>query len=329
MKKLFSVFLAVIIASFASLAMANMIDTSLSPTSPTVKIGIQPWLGYGQWYIAQEKGIFKDHGLTDVSITNFVEDKDINAALASGQIDGANVATHTAMSMVSAGIPVKIIILLDSSKTADAILTDSTINTLDDLKGKSIAYEEGTTSDILLRSALNEAGISWSEITPIPMPAASAGSALITERVPVAVTYEPYITVAKTNNPTLRVLYDGTKAPGIISDVFVVRNDIIEKDPGKVLALVKSWNDSLSYYKEHNQDGRAIIAKGIGEDPEAITAAFDGVIFLSTTDNKTEFNGKFKEHIFEQILKAADSAGMIMQPITFDDVVDSRFVNAL
>ena len=42
-------------------------------------------------------------------------------------------------------------LLEDLSTKADAILAGPGVNTIKDLKGKKVAYEEGTTSDILLR----------------------------------------------------------------------------------------------------------------------------------------------------------------------------------
>ncbi|QIQ20351.1 ABC transporter substrate-binding protein [Zophobihabitans entericus] len=318
-----SLFMGTVFSASAALNTDN-----IQPESPTFKMGIQPWLGYGQWYVAQEKGLFSDNGLTQVEMLNFSEDKDINAALASGQIDGANVATHTAMSMVSAGLPVKIVLLLDTSQTADALIVDSSIKALADLKGKQVAYEEGTTSDILLRSAIEQAGLSWSDIIPVPMPAASAGSALIAKRVPAAVTYEPYLTVAHNTDPTVVTLFSGNDAPGIISDVFVVRDEVIEKRPNQVLALIKSWDSAVNYYNSHNADGRNIIAKGVGAEPEEVSSAFDGVRFYSVADNKAEFSGHFKQDIFSQILKAATDAEMMMSPVTFETVVDSQFVEA-
>ena len=90
---------AIAIGLLASAA-AHAADAAI-PTTPeagSFKLGIEPWLGYGQWDIADSKGIFKANGLSDVQIVNFSEDKDIDAALASGQLDAANIATHTAMS---------------------------------------------------------------------------------------------------------------------------------------------------------------------------------------------------------------------------------------
>ena len=82
-------------------AAARADDIPAKPEAGTFKVGIEPWLGYGQWHVAAKKGLFAAQGLSDVQIVNFNEDKDINAALASGQLDAANIATHTAIGMVA------------------------------------------------------------------------------------------------------------------------------------------------------------------------------------------------------------------------------------
>src|SRR5262249_32859195 len=124
------------------------------PESGAIKMGIEPWLGYGQWHIAAKKGLFKQAGLDSVEIVNFTTDADINAALAAGQLQCGNIATHTAMAFAAAGLPIKIVALLDVSMTADAIISTGAVGSIADLKGKQVAFEEGTTSDILLNYAL-------------------------------------------------------------------------------------------------------------------------------------------------------------------------------
>ena len=71
-------------------------DIPATPESGPIKMGIEPWLGYGQWHIAAKKGLFKKVGLDSVDIVNFTTDADINAALAAGQLQCSNIATHTA-----------------------------------------------------------------------------------------------------------------------------------------------------------------------------------------------------------------------------------------
>jgi NitT/TauT family transport system substrate-binding protein len=114
-------------AAFGSIAAfrpAFAQDIPAKPEAGGIKMGLEPWLGYGQWHVANKKGLFKAQGLDSVELVNFTQDADLNAALASGQLDCANVATHTAMAFAAAGLPIKIVMLLDVSMTADAILSD-------------------------------------------------------------------------------------------------------------------------------------------------------------------------------------------------------------
>ncbi|TGQ80066.1 transporter substrate-binding domain-containing protein, partial [Mesorhizobium sp. M2D.F.Ca.ET.206.01.1.1] len=158
---------------------------------------------------------------------------------------------HTAMGMVAAGLPVKIVLLLDVSMTADAIVAGKDVTSIAGLKGKQVAFEEGTTSDILLKYALARNGMSVADIQPVPMPTADAGGALIAGQVPVAVTYEPYLTVAMAQNKDVKLLFTAGEDPGLISDVLVVRDEVIKSRPGQVLAMIKSWDAAL---KDYNAD---------------------------------------------------------------------------
>ena len=163
---------------------------SLPAVEPgTFQMGTEPWIGYGPWWIADQKGLFAQNGV-QAQITNFNTDADINAALISGQINGANIATHTALRLASEGTPITIVLLLDQSNAADAIVAGKDITSIADLKGKQVAYEEGTTSDILLRYALSQNGMTMDDITPVLMGAADAGVAVTAGQVPAAVTYE-------------------------------------------------------------------------------------------------------------------------------------------
>ncbi|PWC20862.1 ABC transporter substrate-binding protein [Brenneria roseae subsp. roseae] len=311
---------------------AGLLTTSAmaapAPEPGAFKMGIQPWLGYGQWHIAQHHDLFAKHGLEKVDIINFAEDKDVNVALASGQIDGASIATHTAMAMVSAGLPIKIVLLLDQSESADALLVSKEIASLTDLKGKPVAFEEGATSDILLHSAVTSAGMNWSDIVPVPMPADSAGSALIAKRVTAAVTYEPYISAAKKQDPSLKVLYSGSSDPGLISDVFVVRDAVLKEKPGQIAALIKSWDDALTHYQANTTADRALIAKAVGATPADLDTAFDGVKYYSLAENKQVLSHSFADQTFTHVLHAATDAGLIPKPVTAAQVIDASFVNS-
>ena len=300
------------------------------PTTPepgSFKIAIEPWLGYGQWDIADSKGFFKEHRLQDVQLVNFTQDKDLNAALASGQVDAANVATHTAMVMAAAGLPIKILILLDFSLKADAIISVD-VNSVADMKGKQVAFEEGTTSDILLNYALQKNGMTIADVTKVPMPASDAGTALIAGKVPVAVTYEPYLTTAMQQNAKAKLIFTAGEDPGLISDVFVVRTDVLEKRPGQVLALLKSWDEALAYYRANTADGQAIIAKAVGDTPANLKTAFDGVRYYSLAENAQHLTGDFTTQTAADVMASAKKAGILTSDVDVPSLIDARFLKA-
>ena len=328
-KKLSGAFIALGMVGLLAGTAAHAGDSiPAKPEVGTFKIGIEPWLGYGQWHVAAAKDLFKKSGLDDVQIVNFSEDKDINAALASGQLDAANIATHTAMGMVAAGLPVKIVSLLDFSLKADAILAGSDIKSIADLKGKNVAFEEGTTSDILLHYALSSNGMSIDDITRVPMPAADAGSALIAGKVPVAVTYEPYISTALAQDKNVKMLFEAGKDPGLVSDVLVVREEVLKSKPGQVLAMIKAWDAALNDYKTNTDADRAIISKAVGASPDDLKTAFDGVQYYSSGEASKAFAGDFKSKTFPDVLKAAKQAGLVPSDVAFDAIVDTSFVDA-
>jgi NitT/TauT family transport system substrate-binding protein len=303
-------------------------DIPMAPEAGDVKMGIEPWLGYGQWHIAAKKALFAKAGLGNVEVISFNTDADINAALAAGQLQCGNIATHTAMNFIAAGLPIKIVALLDVSKTADAMLSDGSVTDIKGLKGKQVAYEEGTTSDILLNYALSQNGMTIADIEKVPMPASDAGSALIAGRVPVAVTYEPYLTLAQQQNKAVKMIYSAGENPGLISDVFVVREEFLKEKPGQVVALLKAWDMALADYRADTTGGRAIISEAIGAKPEELATAFDGVVYYSLAENKTELAGNFTTKVVPEVHKAARTAGILQKDVDLSTAIDTRFVDA-
>ena len=303
-------------------------DIPAKPEAGGIKMGIEPWLGYGQWHVAAKKGLFKAQGLDSVEIVNFTTDADLNAALASGQLDCGNIATHTAMAFAAAGLPIKIVMLLDVSMTADAMLSDGSIGSVAELKGKQVAYEEGTTSDILLNYALAANGMSIADIQKVPMPAADAGSALIAGKVPVAVTYEPYLTLAMNQNKKAKMIYSAGAEPGLISDVLVVNDKFLQEKPGQILALLKSWDAALAAYKADTAGSRAIISEAVGAKPEELATAFDGVTYYSVAENKTQLSGDYAKKVMPSVKAAATKAGILTKDVDAAALIDPRFVAA-
>ncbi|RYD03002.1 hypothetical protein N752_21570 [Desulforamulus aquiferis] len=80
---------------------------------------------------------------------------------------------------------------LDTSYGADGILAKQDIKTLEDLKGRSVALDVGTTSHFFLLSCLQKVGLSDKDITITPMGSSGdAGQAFVAGKIDAAVTWE-------------------------------------------------------------------------------------------------------------------------------------------
>jgi NitT/TauT family transport system substrate-binding protein len=277
---------------------------------PSLKMGTEPWIGYGPWWIAQARGFFQKEGL-NVQVITFQQDADLNAALASGNTQVANIATHTSIKLIlNNHLPITPVLLLDDSEGADAVLGSASIKSLGDLRGKTVAYEYGTTSDLLIHYALLHAHIPFSAIKTQNIPAADAATALVAGRVDAAVTYEPYISSVAGKGKGVHVIYSSKVAPGLIGDFMVANNSLIKDHPDEVRALLRAWNDAMTYWAKNYKDGVAIMAKGVGSSPADLTSTLAGAVIYTIPQNKTLARGLIQKR-YSMVNQVLLSTGVV------------------
>lgn len=304
-------------------------EASNEGDGPTkVNIGTLPWVGYGPWYIAVEKGLDAEHGL-DIGLTNFTADKELNSAFASGELDAANVATHTSIRFQDSGLDFTTVLIEDVSLEADAIVADQSVQSIEDLEGKEVGFESGATTDLLLNYALMQNGLNTEDIRPVQLPSSDVGNALIAGRIGAGVTYEPYLSQALAEDSELQVIYTAAENPGLVSDVLVVQNDIAEEQPELVKKMLRTWNDAVQYYNENTEEGQRIIGENVGiEDPDTLTTIFEGVELYSLEENSEQLEGSFQDTMvsIEEVLQEQGELEGEVDPL---ERLDTSFVEEL
>ncbi len=281
-----------------SLAALALVASAATAMADEIKLGLQPWLGYGPLWVAEQKGFFADHGI-EVDLTTFSWDQDMTAALASGNLDVIAAATNGVIASYNVGLDQKGFLIMDLSFEADAIMAGNDIASVADLKGKDIAFESGSTSDLLLNYALRQNGMSIADVNHIPMGASEAGLALISGRVEAAVTYEPYISGALAQSDENRVLFTAAEKPGLISDMLTSSSTWINAHPDDVRGLILAWDDAVKFIRENPDEGGAIIAEAVGSSMEEFTPAFEGVRLYTISEMAQFLGGDFQATIQE------------------------------
>ncbi len=266
------------------------IALALPADAKVLKIGHSTWVGYGPFYIARDKGFFKDEGVEVESV--IMEDTTLKmGALLAGQIDLAASTSDEFPIYMKPGKPVRYILAVDYSNGGDGIVATKDIKTLADLKGKKVAFEHGSISQYFLNILLKRNGMSQADIQDVNMTAADSGTAFVAGQVDAAVTWEPALSMGASSKNG-HVLVSSTEVPGVIIDVVAVTPETIAAHGPELKAFSRAWYKALDFLAKNPDEGYAIMAKGIGgwlEKPEDFKAAAGGIKYLDKAANAELF----------------------------------------
>ena len=293
------------------------------PEGGKVRMATGAWLGYAPLFIAQRKRLFQREGLDAVQLRVFRSSAPIGGSLFTGQVDVATLSSHTALRLAAQGAPITIVMQLDASRGAETLVVSKGINSLADLKGKRIAYEELTRSDLFLRTALAAEGLSISDVNVVPQVASDADGARRAGRVDAAVTSEPYSSAALQQDATAKVLLDDSTRAGLLSDCLVVRSDFLAKNPGKIAALIRAWQGGLSALEDDPVGARRVVEETLGRSIDP--AAYSRVHILGIAENASFLASRYTSEL-SVIEKASLAAGIVDGPVDEQALVDDRFV---
>lgn len=310
---------------------ASATDTSdLAYYDGTVYIGQSTWVGYAPLFIAQEKGFFKKYG-ADIQIQVIESAADRRSALLADQIHAMSSTVDTHIMTDAAGIDIVQVLALDTSDGGDGIVSKEDINAVADLKGKKVALDTtGGASFFWFQYLLREDGMTLDDLDVQSMGSGDAGSAFVAGNVDAAVTWEPWLTNAKSTDFG-KVLKDSSETPGIIVDSIGMKKEFVEAYPGTVRALVLGWYDALAYIDSDYDDAIAIMAKGMGQTSDEFKESLEGVSYYDKKMNIDYFDKSVENNIYDIASLANEiwvENGFYKEdeaPV-IDEVIDGSFV---
>ena len=119
---------------------------------------------------------------------------------------------------------------------------DETLKTVEDLKGKSIGVQEGTTSDFLVSDLIADKTLDGATLTPYKTPAAAA--AVVGTKVDAVVTDKLTAQIIVSNNPNLKT-FALVKADGTVAQEVEEYGICIAKGNEELLAIINEVVDGL------------------------------------------------------------------------------------
>ncbi len=247
-KKLFTLFLAV-------LMLLSVAACGSKPASDTIELNIGYMPNYGSlWSVttAIEKGYFEEAGIK-VTLWEFADGPTIINAMESGKIDIGYIG-HGAHKLCIQG-KAKIFALSHISN-GDAVIGGPGIDSLDDLKGKTVGYTAGTSSEDILKNALAKAGLTMDDITAMEMGAENLTTAMLSGSLDACACWSPN---------SLKIMEEMEGATKLADNVmfsdtsvslasWIVLDKYAGENADKILAFTKALYKAMDYAADGNYE---------------------------------------------------------------------------
>jgi NitT/TauT family transport system substrate-binding protein len=296
---------------------------SAAQAQTKVNIGISGWTGFAPLTLAKEAGIFARNGL-DVTIRK-IPQASRHLAIASGDIQCAATTVETWIVWNANGIATTQLFQLDKSYGADGMAVRAGINSIADLRGKTVAASApGTAPYFTLAWMLKENGLSIRDVTVVNMEPGPAAQAFVAGQNDAAMTYEPFLSSVR-NAPQAGKIIATTLDYPMVMDTFGCTPAFIQANEAAVRALAKSYFEALEMIRTNQAEAYRIMGADVRQTPEQFGNSAQYLRWQDRDANKTFFAGEWRR--FTE--KAADlllELGIIRQKPNFDTMVDTRFI---
>ncbi len=266
-----------------------------------IKVQVFTWGGYAggeyfnEGFKSSPKSRFtKDYGLN----VDFVLIDDFDASRQAWIADEVHLlgttvdALPTEMERLQKYDPM-VVFQVDWSRGGDAIVGKRGVNSINDLKGKSVAVTPSTPSQTFLIWMLEAAGLTIKDIKVIEVPSAiDAATAFKSGKVDAAVVWSPDDEICVRDVAGAKVLQSTREASHIIADVFIAKKEWLDKNRKDVNKLYEGFMigaAEINSSETNKRKAAKIMGAGTGISEQDALGAINNVHLCTHGDNMAFF----------------------------------------
>lgn len=228
---------------------------SETPSVETVNINVGYMPNYGGlWSLmtAKEKGFFEEEGL-NVTLTQFEDGPTIIAAMENGSVNFGYIGQGAHKLCVQGNAT---IIALSHISNGDALIGGPGISTVEDLKGKVVAYSSGTSSEDILRNALTAHNMTMDDIQAMDMDAPSIVTAMMSGGVDACATWSPNsLTILEGMEGTTKLADNMTFSDTTVSLAsWIATPKYLEENRDVTVRFVRALMKAMDYAADGNYE---------------------------------------------------------------------------
>jgi NitT/TauT family transport system substrate-binding protein len=250
---------------------------------------------------------------------------EVKEALISGRVQAAFIVAPMALALKAQGVPIKIVYLGHRYGSAVVVQKNGPIKTIADMRGHTIAIPSRFSDErLLLFRAMKMSGVKPGEIKMVEMAPSDVSSALAAHAIDGFAMGEPFPSQAEMAGFG-RVLFQARDYwPDYMSCILVVRQDLIDRRPDIVQALVDGIARSglwLDTSKPHREDAADFVGRFYyNQKPAllrwALTKPIDRVTYSPLAPRKADF---------DMVRDLMIETGVLNKKLDFSEYADTRF----
>lgn len=282
-------------------------------------------------YFSEEMGV-------EVEIKQFDSGKDVNTALAAGSIDFGLLGSCPASLAISQELGVKCIWIHEVLGPTESFVAraDAGISTVADLKGKNVATPFASTAHFSLLHALEEAGLSESDVNLLDMQPSEIYAAWQNEQIDAAYIWEPTLSELE-NQVVLCTSADMADVGYMTSNVELVRTEFMEQNPELVAGYIRALAKAVDMYQNNTDEAVATIADALELSEEDAKSQMAGSVWLSASEQlatdyfgTSDAKGALVQNLYDTatFLKEQGSIAEVPDMSVFEEAVDASGIEA-
>lgn len=256
------------------------------PPRPQLKIGTNLWAGYTPLYLARNMGALEDSKYKLIQYTSATE---VIRSFRNKSIDLAAITIDEAVKLYNDGRDFKIVLVLDESSGADAIIAQPQIKKVNQLKNKKIGVEHTALGGYILSLFLNQQKWTNNDIRVIYMEPSQHVKAFKNKTIDAVMTYEPVLSEIKDLKGN--ILFDSSMIPGKILDVLVADSSVLQSHPEDIKQLIQTWQKSLNHINQNPDISFELITRTKSSNKQNVQTLFKGIRLLGLEENISLLTG--------------------------------------
>lgn len=214
-----------------------------------------------------EKRLAKQ-GVT-VQWLNFPAGPQLMEGLGANSIDIGSTGDIPPIFAQEAGVPMVYVANMPSSRSdgegqAIIVPSNSPIHSVNDLKGKKVAFQKGSSAHYFIVQALNEAGLKYSDIQPTFLSPPDAQTAFSTGSIDAWAIWDPFLSIAETHTAA-RIIRDSAGLP-TSGGFYLATRTFAVQHPELVKILLEEAKASGDWAQTHPHAAAVILAPNVGLD---------------------------------------------------------------